>query len=173
MGKHEYRHTKGRIIAPGLLSFVEHPPAHHDGSRGCESLTEFLVVRVSLATGEALDLAEGGQIEHPLLDEHAPIAQGVPRASVGARDKPIQRHRHVRGDYSHAISSRDHRPRPFTNVGPPWATALPIKPMQKSVRQDDNPSMNPWVRRARTLFTLVTLLWSSGVAPGVDVGLVS
>jgi hypothetical protein len=58
MGKHENRHSKGRIISPRPLSLVEHSPAHHDSSRGSESFAKFLVVPVALAVTEALNLAE-------------------------------------------------------------------------------------------------------------------
>jgi hypothetical protein len=79
-----------RVISPWSLSFVEHPPAHHDSPRGSESLAKFLIVFVGLSAAETLDLAEGGQIEHPLLDTHAPIAQGVSCAGVGPRDVSVQ-----------------------------------------------------------------------------------
>jgi hypothetical protein len=89
MGYHEYRHAKGGIIAPRPLAFVEHPPAHHDGPRGSEALAKFFIVFVGLSAAEALHLAEGGQIEHPLLDKHTPIAQRVSCPSVRPRDVSI------------------------------------------------------------------------------------
>src|SRR5215204_4277570 len=59
------------------------------GPRGSEALAKLLIVFVGLSAAEALHLAEGGQIEHPLLDKHAPIAQGVSCTSVGPRDVSI------------------------------------------------------------------------------------
>src|SRR5215213_11315404 len=79
----------GGIIPPRHLAFVEHAPAHHHSPCGSESLAKFLLVFVGLSDGEPLHLAEGGQIEHPLLDKHAPIAQGVSCTSVGPRDVSV------------------------------------------------------------------------------------
>src|SRR5215208_5037626 len=153
MGKHEYRHAKGGIISPRPLSLVEHPPAHHHSPRGSESLAKFLVVCVGLSAAEALNLAEGGQIEHPLLDKHTPIAQRVSCPSVRPRDVSVYCHRHVRGNYSHNISPLE----VFHDCGPS-ATEVPIKPMQKIVRQHDNPATNLSVR-PQTLFIEVTPRW--------------
>jgi hypothetical protein len=89
VGYHEYGHAKGGVIAPRPLAFVEHSPAHHHSPRGSEALAKLLIVFVGLSAAEALHLAEGGQLEHPLLDKHAPIAQGVFCTSVGPRDVSI------------------------------------------------------------------------------------
>jgi len=71
---------KGGGVRPADLTFVEHALAHHVGADAGGGLLEHLVVGVGMAVLKALALALALDVEHPPMDTHPTVAQGVVRS---------------------------------------------------------------------------------------------
>src|ERR1700735_4329961 len=104
MGEHEHGCVEGRVLAPPALpgaltprasSSAEHASAHDRGADVLKRLLDDGCARVDLAALASVWDAPGRKLEGPLVQLHAPFAQRVLLARVGAGDKAVQGHRNL------------------------------------------------------------------------------
>jgi hypothetical protein len=113
VGEHEDRRVEGRFVAPPAVPRIgspgpgpaaEHVPAHHGRTDVRERRLDDLGAGVDLAALQPVRLAPDGELDGPLVELVASLAQRVLLARIGPGDEAVQRDRDVDLQLCHRAS---------------------------------------------------------------------
>src|SRR5262249_13838069 len=93
------------LVAPrATADRAEHVPAHHPSADVLERFLEDPCALVHLAPLRAVGLAPGGQLQHPVVEPLAALAERVLLGLVRAGDETVQRDRDLTPNFAHITS---------------------------------------------------------------------